>query len=110
MNNKKKNTFADVLFNVFLSSYSQCAWEHRLHLGTYTFPSCIGNTYNTAKCSAGQYALVNVLLGSTYRFTIKIFSNKTCNNLNAANDSSLRGGFISGIENDFELYHQLQGK
>ncbi len=84
----------------FLSSYSQCAYTGTplTSVGTYTLSSCIGTPINTANVRAGQYALVNVLLGSTYRFTIgNLFSNnENLTILDAANDSSLAGGFISG--------------
>ena len=82
----KKILFVITGLMCFLSSYSQCAYTGTplTSVGTYTFPSCIGTPINTANVSAGQYALVNVLLGSTYLFTIgNFFSNNE--NLTALN-------------------------
>ena len=62
----------------FSSSYSQCAYTGTplKSLGTYTFSSCIGTPINSVTVRSGQYALVNVLPGSTCRFSIgNFFSN-----------------------------------
>jgi hypothetical protein len=86
----------------FSSSYSQCAYTGTplTSVGTYTFSSCIGTPINTANVRAGQYVLVNVLLGPTYLFTIgNLFSNNE--NLTALNTITTHttGAFLLNVSN-----------
>jgi hypothetical protein len=86
----------------FLSSYSQCAYTGSPLTSVggatpYTFSSCIGTPIITPNIRAGQFALVNVLAGSTYRFTVgNLFSdNENLTILDATTNASLAGGFNS---------------
>lgn len=102
MNKKLLFLITGLMF--FLSSYSQCAYTGTplTSVGTYTF--CIDtpgttNTITTATTRSGQYALVNVVQGFTYRFAVgNIFSgvNENLTIINAADDSNFgAGGFVS---------------
>ena len=102
MNKKLLFLITGLMF--FLSSYSQCAYTGTplTSVGTYTF--CINtpgttNTITTATTRSGQYALVNVVQGFTYRFAVgNIFSgvNENLTIINAADNSNFgAGGFVS---------------
>jgi hypothetical protein len=84
-----------------LSTYSQCAYTGTplTSVGTYTF--CIDNvnTITTATVRSGQYALVNVIQGFRYRFSVgNVFSgNENLTILNATDNSNVgAAGFASG--------------
>ena len=84
-----------------LSTYSQCAYTGTplTSVGTYTF--CIDNvnTITTATARSGQYALVNVIQGFRYRFSVgDVFSgNENLTILNATDNSNVgAAGFASG--------------
>ncbi len=86
-----------------LSTYSQCAYTGTpltsVNATPYTFSAiCIGTPINSVNVRAGQYALVNVLQGSTYRFSVgNLFSdNENITILNAADNSNFgAAGFFS---------------
>ncbi|RDI56644.1 T9SS sorting signal type C domain-containing protein [Flavobacterium glaciei] len=87
-----------------LSTYSQCAYTGTpltsVNTTPYTFSSlCIGTPINSGNVRAGQYALVNVLQGFRYRFSVgNLFSdNENLTILNAIDDSNFGvAGFASG--------------
>jgi hypothetical protein len=101
MNKKLLFLITGLMF--FLSSYSQCAYTGTplTSVGTYTFCIDNGNTITTPSVRAGQFALVNVVRGFRYRFSVGdafwFFGNENLTILNAADDSPVGvAGFASG--------------
>ncbi|SHF90447.1 Galactose binding lectin domain-containing protein [Flavobacterium segetis] len=98
----KKLLFLLVLFFTFFLSFAQCDYPSTAKsVGTYTF--CIDGsttTLNSANVGAGQYALVNVVSGFNYTFSVGNINNggeiENLTLFNAATDAFLLGGFNSG--------------
>jgi hypothetical protein len=99
--NKKLLILLVLFFNVYLFQ-AQCAYPAAAtSVGTYTF--CVdgsSTTFNTANVRAGQYALVNVVSGFNYTFSVGDINNgvetENLTLFDAATDAFLVGGFNSG--------------
>ena len=97
----KKLLILLVLFFNFYRSQAQCAFTGTplTSVGTYTF--CIDNntTFTTPSVASGQFALVNVVKGFRYSFSIgKVFTgNENLTILNAADNSNVgAAGYATG--------------
>ena len=98
--NKKLLILLILFFNFYLSQ-AQCAYTGTplTSVGTFTFCIDSGNTLTTPTVASGQFALVNVVQGFRYSFTVgNVFSGQeNLTILNAANNVSFGpGSFNSG--------------
>lgn len=89
-----------------LSAYSQCAYvgTPRTSVNTTPYTFCIdnGNTITTPSVRSGQFALVNVVQGFRYSFSVAnafwFFGNENLTILSAADDSPVgAAGFATGV-------------
>ncbi len=98
--NKKLLILLILFFNFYLSQ-AQCTYTGTplTSVGTFTFCIDSGNTLTTPTVASGQFAIVNVVQGFRYSFTVgNVFSGQeNLTILNAADNLSLgTGSFDSG--------------
>jgi hypothetical protein len=106
--NKKLLILLVLFFNVYIFQ-AQCAYPAAAtSVGTYTF--CVDNattTIITANVTAGQYALVNVVKGFSYTFSVGDINNgseqENLTLFNASNDLAFTP---SGYNESKKVYFQ----
>lgn len=88
----KKLLFLVLFFLNIISIHSQCSYPTgATSVGTYTFCVDKNNSYTTASVKAGGYALVNVVKGFRYTFSVgnAFTGNENLTLFNASNNSDL---------------------
>ncbi|MCK8140343.1 T9SS sorting signal type C domain-containing protein [Flavobacterium sp. I-SCBP12n] len=97
----KKLLFLVLFFLNIISIHSQCSYPSvDKSVGTYTFCVDKNNSYTTGNVKAGEYALVDVVKGFRYTFSVgDIFpGNENLTLFNASNNSNLGlSGYASNV-------------
>jgi len=99
--NKKLLILLLLFFNFYLSQ-AQCFYTGTplISVGICALSSCMGTPIISSNVRQGQYALGNVLLGSTYRFSLgNLFSNNENSTILNTKTTHTTGAFLLDVSN-----------